>query len=50
MDVVPIKSSELDPIRQLLDELDVTNALIPIGTLGSRVISQIKSSRSEATT
>ncbi len=36
MDVVPIKSSELDPIRQLLDELDVTNALITIGTLGSQ--------------
>ena len=28
MDAVPVKRNELDAIRRLLDELDVTDALI----------------------
>lgn len=34
VDAVPIKSNELESIRRLLDELDVTNALITLDALG----------------
>ena len=31
LDAVPLKRNELDSIRRLLDELDVTNVLISMG-------------------
>ena len=34
MDAVPVKRNELDAIRRLLDELDVTDALITIDAIG----------------
>ena len=34
MDAVPVKRNELDDIRRLLDELDVTDALITIDAIG----------------
>ena len=34
MDAVPVKRNELDSIRRLLDELDVTDALITIDAIG----------------
>ena len=34
VDAVPIKCNELESIRRLLDELDVTNTLITLDTLG----------------
>ena len=34
MDAVPVKRNELDSIRRLLDELDVTGALITIDAIG----------------
>lgn len=34
VDAVPIKCNELESIRRLLDELDVTNALITLDALG----------------
>ena len=34
MDAVPVKRNELEAIRRLLDELDVTDALITIDAIG----------------
>ena len=34
MDAVPVKRNELDAIRRLLDELDVTDAPITIDAIG----------------
>lgn len=34
VDAVPVKRNELDSIRRLLDELDVTNALISLDSMG----------------
>lgn len=36
VDAVPVKRNELDYIRRFLDELDVTDALIFLDTLGCR--------------
>ena len=38
VDVVPIKCNELESIRRLLDELDVTNALITLDALGCQLL------------
>ena len=36
LDAVPLKHNELDSIQRLLDELDVTNALISRDAMGSQ--------------
>ena len=43
-DAVPIKCNELESIRRLLDELDVTNALITLDALGNYLL-QVKSNQ-----
>ena len=50
VDAVPIKCNELESIRRLSDELDVTNALITLDDLGCQRRLQSRSSRSEVTT